>query len=129
MIVREATDAEIPTVLGWTHELWGGGKPFDEYVAKIRAQMATAWGRKGYQFVLGLEGGRPTGDQPGVQPEWFYKGDGGQLVGPGQPIASPAFALDGGEAPEIAGVYLIDDGGVPVRLGFALANEFSDHVT
>jgi hypothetical protein len=60
MIVREATDAEIPTVLGWTHELWGGGKPFDEYVAKIRAQMATAWGRKGYQFVLGLEGGRPV---------------------------------------------------------------------
>jgi len=64
-----------------------------------------------------------------VQPEWFYKGDGSQLVAPGQPIASPAFALDGGEEPEVAGIYLIDRDGVAVRLGFALANEFSDHVT
>ena len=80
-------------------------------------------------FLMGLEGGRPADGGPGVQPEWFYKGDGGQLVAPGQPISSPAFALDGGEEPEIAGVYLIDRSGVPVRLGFALANEFSDHVT
>ena len=40
----------------------------------------------------------------------------------------PAFALDGGEEPEIVGVYLIDGAGPPVRLGFALGNEFSDHV-
>ena len=38
-------------------------------------------------------------------------------------------ALDAGEEPEIAGIYLIDTDGTPVRLGFALANEFSDHVT
>jgi hypothetical protein len=80
-------------------------------------------------FLMGVEGGKPQGDQPGVQPEWFYKGDGSQLVGPGQPIASPAFALDAGEEPEIAGIYVIDADGNPVRLGFALANEFSDHVT
>ena len=80
-------------------------------------------------FMLGLEGGRPAAGEVGVQPEWFYKGDGGQLVAPGQPIASPAFALDGGEEPEIAGVYLIDRDGAPVRLGYTLANEFSDHVT
>ena len=37
--------------------------------------------------------------------------------------------LDGGEEPEIVGIYLIDDAGAPVRIGFALGNEFSDHIT
>ena len=80
-------------------------------------------------FLMGVEGGKPAHGGPGVQPEWFYKGDGCQLVAPGKPIPSPAFALDAGEEPEIAGIYLIDGDGTPVRLGFALANEFSDHVT
>src|SRR3546814_342545 len=62
-------------------------------------------------------------------PEWFYKGDGSSLVAPGAPLSSPDFALDAGEEPEIAGIYLIADDGTPVRLGYALANEFSDHVT
>jgi hypothetical protein len=80
-------------------------------------------------FLMGVEGGKPANGGPGVQPEWFYKGDGSQLIAPGQPLPSPAFALDAGEEPEIAGIYLIDADGTPVRLGFALANEFSDHVT
>jgi hypothetical protein len=80
-------------------------------------------------FRMGVEGGRPAPGETGVQPEWFYKGDGGAIVGTGEPLVSPAFALDGGEEPEIAGIYLIDADGTPVRLGFALANEFSDHVT
>jgi hypothetical protein len=81
-------------------------------------------------FKLGLEGGRPKDKKAaGVQPEWFYKGDGSWLVGPGQPLPLPAFALDGGEEPELAGLYLIDHGRRPVRLGFALGNEYSDHVT
>jgi hypothetical protein len=80
-------------------------------------------------FMMGVEGGKPEAGKAGVQPEWFYKGDGSCLVGPGAPLEMPAFALDGGEEPEIAGIYLIDDRGVPRRLGFALANEFSDHVT
>ena len=79
-------------------------------------------------FRLGLEGGKPAPGEIGVQPEWFYKGDGGCLVAPESNIPSPAFALDGGEEPEIAGVYLIDATQQPVRLGFCLANEFSDHV-
>jgi hypothetical protein len=79
-------------------------------------------------FLMGVEGGRPAAGQTGVQPEWFYKGDGTQLVGPGQALTSPAFAQDGGEEPEIAGVYLIGANGDPHRLGFCLANEFSDHV-
>ncbi|MES2443097.1 MAG: AraD1 family protein [Pseudomonadota bacterium] len=80
-------------------------------------------------FLMGLEGGKPAGGGPGVQPEWFYKGDGSCLVGPGAPLPSPDFALDGSEEPEIAGIYVIDDDGRPRRLGFALGNEFSDHVT
>jgi len=80
-------------------------------------------------FRMGVEGGKPSPGETGVQPEWFYKGDGSCLVAPGGPLPSPDFALDGGEEPELAGIYFIADGGVPVRLGFALANEFSDHVT
>ncbi|MCJ2067079.1 FAH family protein [Methylobacterium sp. J-088] len=80
-------------------------------------------------FRMGVEGGKPAPGETGVEPEWFYKGDGSAIVGTGEPLVSPAFALDGGEEPEIAGIYLIDADGTPVRLGFALANEFSDHVT
>jgi hypothetical protein len=80
-------------------------------------------------FLMGVEGGKTADGSPGVQPEWFYKGDGSGLVGTGAPLASPDFALDGGEEPEIAGIYVIDDQGRPRRLGFALANEFSDHIT
>ena len=81
-------------------------------------------------FKMGLEGGKPAKkSEAGVQPEWFYKGDGSWLVGPGQPLPKPSFALDGGEEPELAGLYLIDAKGKPVRLGFALGNEYSDHVT
>ncbi|SFC58701.1 hypothetical protein SAMN04488059_10783 [Devosia psychrophila] len=80
-------------------------------------------------FRMGLEGGKPAAGQKGVQPEWFYKGNGYSVINPGHPIPSPSFALDAGEEPEIAGIYLIDHEGQPRRLGFALANEFSDHVT
>jgi len=80
-------------------------------------------------FKLGLEGGKPAAGQAGVQPEWFYKGDGDSVVAPEAAFSSPAFAQDGGEEPEIVGLYLIGPDGTPHRLGFALGNEFSDHVT
>ncbi|MFC3440628.1 AraD1 family protein [Sphingobium rhizovicinum] len=80
-------------------------------------------------FLEGLEGGKPAAGETGQQPEWFYKGDGSQLVGPTDPLTMPAFAKDGGEEPELAGIYLIGEDGTPYRLGLALANEFSDHVT
>ena len=80
-------------------------------------------------FLEGVEGGKPAEGEAGAQPEWFYKGDGQSLVGPGGALTAPAFALDGGEEPELAGIYLIGEDGTPWRLGFALANEFSDHVT
>lgn len=79
-------------------------------------------------FRMGLEGGKREAGQLGVQPEWFYKGDGRSIVAPEKPLPSPEFALDGGEEPELAGIYLIAADGSPYRLGFTLANEFSDHV-
>lgn len=79
-------------------------------------------------FQLGLEGGKPAPGEVGVQPEWFYKGDGSWVVPPYGTLVSPAFALDGGEEPEIAGLYVIGPDGAPCRVGFALGNEFSDHV-
>jgi hypothetical protein len=80
-------------------------------------------------FLEGLEGGKPAKGTEGQQPEWFYKGDGQLLVGPGEALVMPAFAKDGGEEPELAGIYLVGEDGTPYRLGLALANEFSDHVT
>lgn len=80
-------------------------------------------------FRMGLEGGKPKPGETGVQPEWFYKGNGHIVAAPGAPIPSPAFAEDAGEEPEIAGIYIIGKDGNPYRLGFALGNEFSDHVT
>jgi hypothetical protein len=80
-------------------------------------------------FRMGLEGGKPALGEAGVQPEWFYKGDGRSLVAPEQVLPMPDFALDGGEEAELAGIYLVGDDGMPYRLGFTLANEFSDHIT
>jgi hypothetical protein len=80
-------------------------------------------------FQWGIEGGRPAGNETGVQPEWFYKGNGSVVVGCGQPITAPSFALDCGEEPEVVGLYVISPQGVPARLGYAIGNEFSDHVT
>jgi hypothetical protein len=79
-------------------------------------------------FRMGLDGGKPANGGPGVQPEWFYKGNGMNVAPPGGPLMSPAFADDAGEEPEIAGIYVIGDDGTPFRVGFALGNEFSDHV-
>jgi hypothetical protein len=80
-------------------------------------------------FLEGMERGKPAPGAVGCQPEWFYKGDGSQLVGPGEPLAMPGFAADGGEEPELAGIYLIGPDRAPYRLGLCLANEFSDHLT
>jgi len=80
-------------------------------------------------FKMGVENGKPAAGETGVQPEWFYKGDGSMVVAPGAALPSPSFALDGSEEPEIVGLYIVGPDGQPYRLGFALGNEFSDHVT
>jgi hypothetical protein len=65
----------------------------------------------------------------GAQPEWFYKGDGDIVVAPEQALPVPAFADDAGEEPELVGLYVNAPDGTPQRVGFAIGNEFSDHVT
>jgi hypothetical protein len=79
-------------------------------------------------YELGVAGGRPAEGTIGTAPEWFYKGTGTVLRGHGDALDVPSFAEDGGEEPEIAGVYIIDDTGAPRRIGMAIGNEFSDHV-
>ena len=80
-------------------------------------------------FQMGIEGGKPKEGNTGVAPEWFYKGNGTNLKGPNEELEMPDFSLDGGEEPEIIGCYIIDFQGNPVRIGFSLGNEFSDHET
>lgn len=78
-------------------------------------------------YRWGVEGGRPAPGAVGTPPEWFFKGVGTILRGPGDPLPVPPYAEDGGEEAEIAGVYVIDASGRPRRLGMAPGNEFSDH--
>jgi hypothetical protein len=80
-------------------------------------------------FKWGVEGGKPKRGEIGAQPEWFYKGDGDCVVPPSAALRSPGFALDGGEEAEIVGCYVIADDGTVLRVGFAIGNEFADHVT
>lgn len=78
-------------------------------------------------FQWGVEGGRPDVDKIGIAPEWFYKGDGSVIRAPFEALEIPGHAEDGGEEAEIAGIYLIDGDGTPLRIGMAIGNEFSDH--
>jgi hypothetical protein len=79
-------------------------------------------------YEWGVAGGKPDAGKTGVAPEWFYKGNGTILRAHNEPLDVPEHAEDGGEEAEIAGVYMIDNAGVPRRLGFTVGNEFSDHV-
>lgn len=78
-------------------------------------------------YRWGVEGGKPPAGEIGAAPEWFYKGNGTCLRAHNETLTIPDFAGDGGEEPEIAGVYVIDSEGAPRRIGFTQGNEFSDH--
>jgi hypothetical protein len=78
-------------------------------------------------FQSGVEGGRPAEGEIGIAPEWFYKGNGFMLRAPFAPLTIPAYAEDGGEEAELAGIYVIGLDGIPYRIGMATGNEFSDH--
>ena len=113
---------------GLTH--WGSADARDRMHAKLEntgneAPMSDSL----RMFRWGVDGGKPALGLLGVQPEWFYKGDGDIVVAPGQALQRPWFAQDAGEEPEVVGLYVIGKDGVPYRLGFALGNDFSDHVT
>jgi hypothetical protein len=93
-----------------------------------KAQAASSLTDSMKMYLLGLEEGKPEKGKIGAQPEWFYKGNGSILKGHGATLEVPDYGNDGGEEPEIAGVYIIDKDGQPWRIGFTIANEFSDHV-
>lgn len=112
----------LVTGTGLTH--LGSAQSRDAMHVKLQADTLTDSMK---MFKLGLEGGKPAAGQIGVAPEWFYKGDGACIVAPEAPIELPAFAEDGGEESEIVGLYIIGDQGEPLRVGFALGNEYSDH--
>jgi hypothetical protein len=78
-------------------------------------------------FRWGIEAGRPSPGNIGTAPEWFYKGTGSSLRAHGEPLDVPAYAEDGGEEAEVAGIYLIGPDGEPRRIGMSAGNEFSDH--
>lgn len=114
------------TGTGLTH--LGSADARDAMHKKIGGDIATLSDSM-KMFRMGVEGGKPDSGTAGVQPEWFYKGDGSIVRATGEDLEMPGFSLDGGEEPEIAGLYLIGDDGQPYRLGYAIGNEFSDHVT
>jgi hypothetical protein len=78
-------------------------------------------------FRWGVEAGKPAAGKIGIAPEWFYKGNGSVLRAPNEALEIPPYAEDGGEEGEIAGIYIIDNRGIPLRIGMTIGNEFSDH--
>ena len=113
------------TGTGLTH--LGSASARDAMHAKLEGAETLTDSMK--MFRMGLESGRPTPGEVGAQPEWFYKGNGYAAIAPGAALEAPGFAEDGGEEPEIAGLYLIGPDRTPHRIGWALGNEFSDHIT
>jgi hypothetical protein len=105
----------------------GSAAARDAMHAKLQAEEAQLTDSM-KMFKWGVEGGKPPAGKIGVQPEWFYKGDGRCVVAPEQPLELPAYALDGGDEVEVVGLYVIGDDGSVYRVGFALGNEYADHV-
>src|SRR3569833_652197 len=71
-------------------------------------------------YQMGLEAGNPPPGQIGLQPEWFFKGDGSILRAHRDSLTIPPYGWDGGEEPEVAGVYLIAPDGVSVCVGLSV---------
>lgn len=113
------------TGTGLTH--LGSAASRDAMHQKLKQTDADELTDSMHMFQMGLKDGKMVNGTPGVQPEWFYKGNGLMAVPSGQPLISPLFALDGSEEPEVVGLYVNDPSGAPFRVGFALGNEFSDH--
>ncbi len=114
----------LVTGTGLTH--LGSAQARDAMHARMAADAPLTDSMRLYQ--QGLDGGKPPAGQISVQPEWFFKGNGYNVTPPEQPLVSPAFALDGSEEAELVGLYVVGDAGEVFRVGFALGNEFSDHV-
>ena len=81
-------------------------------------------------FRMGLEGGKPAERRDRRAAGMVLQGQRHHGGGARRSRWSRRPSrIDAGEEPEIAGIYVIGDDGTPFRVGFALSNEFSDHVT
>ncbi len=78
-------------------------------------------------FQWGVEGGRPRRERLALRRSGSTRATGAILRGPFEPLTVPAYAEDGGEEAEIAGIYIIGEDGAPYRIGMVAGNEFSDH--
>ena len=114
------------TGTGLTH--LGSAKARDSFHSEAAAKTDEPETDSMRLFRLGLGGGKPGSGKISVQPEWFYKGNGGCIAAPEQDLPSPSFAMDTGEESELVGLYVIGQRGRVLRVGFAIGNEFSDHV-
>lgn len=75
-------------------------------------------------------GGRQARPGPDRRSPNGSQGNGHAATAPGAALwTARASRWTRAKKPEIAGLYLIGPDGTPFRLGFALGNEFSDHVT
>ncbi len=116
---------QLVTGTGLSH--LGSAAARDAMHSKLQAEEAELTDSM-KMFKWGVDGGKPAKGQIGVAPEWFYKGDGSCVVAPEQALDLPSYALDGGDEVEVVGLYLVGDNGGIYRVGFALGNEYSDHV-
>ena len=112
---------------GLTH--LGSDRTRDHLRRAVRGEQESSLSDTLQLFKWGLEGGKPAGEKPGIAPEWHYKGTGHSIVHPYRDFPIPTFSKDASEEPEIGGLYIIGPDRMPYRIGFALANELSDHVT
>ena len=76
-------------------------------------------------YQWGVEGGFPATGQIGVQPEWFYKGNGSVLRAHGQPLEIPPYGNDGGRRTGGSGACTsLTQAATPVGLGSARVTSF-----
>ena len=120
-ITEDAKSRMLVSGTGLTH--LGSARQRDEmYQQEEDSQSPKSDSRK--MFEMGMEGGRPAPGHRGAAPEWFYKGDGRILRAYGQSLDIPSFSPDGGEEPEVVGIYVVDDDGVPCRIGLKRLYKF-----
>lgn len=55
-ILSLASSDEIRAILLETHALWGEGMTLDDYIAFVRAQMESPWGRENFRYLVWREG-------------------------------------------------------------------------
>lgn len=114
------------TGTGLTH--LGTGEAAERHLARARKGDIDAHAEPVLALLTsGALHGKPANDGIGPQPEWFYKGDGQVLLASGQSVEIPSYARGAGDETEIAALYVVDGAGVPCRVGYALANEITDH--